>query len=157
MTNVDFFRGFADDTTYKANEYYFEHSREELDFSNLYDGEDSNPIKMFHYTDDFTPFVNETGRQEGVEYTGGCFFLVSADLDEVIDTQRETAPSDGKYESHVKDLIQFATGMTGELTLYNNCTEEVELEMSGSQEIYNQFDNNLDGVLINYTMYIKNV
>lgn len=156
MTNVDFFRAFSQDTTYKASEYYFEHSREELDFSNLYDGKDSFPVKIFHYTTEIEQITNESGRSEGVQFEGSFYAIVSADLDEMIDTQEDNPASNGKYELHVRDLVDFATSISTEIRNYNNCTDHWDLEITGGDEVYNQFDNNLDGVQFDYTLYIRN-
>lgn len=156
MTNVDFFRAFAADTTDKLA-YYFEHSRVELDFSNLYgaDSADDTQVKMFHYTVKPTPRKNESGRIEGTDYEGSIFFVIKSDLDEVIDTQVNTDSSDGKYELRVKQLIDEG-GIADQICKYNVCNDHWDLNFeSGMEEIYNVFDDNFDGIIMTYNLYIR--
>ena len=143
MTNVDFFKAFAD-----SKSYYFEHGRE--DFANLYDAEDGiEGVKMFHFTDTITPFINPSGKVESVTYVGRILAGRLSGFDELIKDVT------GKYEKYVKDLIDDG-GIIEEIGEYNYCNGAYQLTFSNIREIYNVFDVNIDGLWITYTLTIRN-
>ena len=159
MTNVDFFRDFAADTTSKKNVYYFEHSRETLDFSNLFDADsaEDDQLKIFHFTDSIEVELNEAGDLVvGVKYSGKILALIKSDLDETVDTQKNTKSEDGKYEKRVKELIEDG-GVIAEIISFNNCDTDYDKEISFSdlKEVYNMFDWNGDGVFFKYEVVIS--
>lgn len=156
MTNADFFRAFAADietVSTKNVAYYFEHSRE--DFANLFDAdsEDDDQIKMFHYTDSIEVNKNDSNRVESVSYRGSILMLLKADLDGVIDVQKETDKEDGKYELYVKPMID-GGGVVKQIIDYNSCTDVHELSISDIKEVYNMFDFNADGIWFKYELKI---
>ncbi len=159
MTSVDYFRAFAADTSSKTRAYYFEHSREDLDFSNLFDadGPEDDQLKMFHFTDSIDPEVNESGSVEGVRYTGQILALKKGDMaNEVIDVQKGGDKADGKYEKRVKALIEDG-GLVAEIVTFNECstTYQKEISFSDLKEVYNLFDFNGDGIWFRYEIFIK--
>lgn len=161
MTNVDVLRAFAEDTTTHSSgeAYYFEHSREDWDFSNLYDADSATDeqIKMFHYTSSIVPEISEAGTIHAVRYTGVVAALIKSDLDETIDVQKDTDKEDGKYEQRVKSLID-GGGVLDEILEFMRChaTYDHEISFSDIQEVYNFFDANMDGIFFRYEILIRN-
>lgn len=156
-TNVDFFRAFCADTTYKDEAYYFEHSREELDYSNLFDADsaEDSQVKCFHYTQGIDPLINESGGNEGRTYRGTLVFILKSDFDGVIDVQQGVGVNDGKYTKHVKDLIQGAESVAEEIAEYNYCNDGYDLSFTNMRELYNFMDVNGDGVIVDYELTIR--
>jgi hypothetical protein len=167
VTNVDFFRSFAEDTTYKSDPYHFEHDRESLDFSNLFESteqdeaalasDDDQQIKMFHFTSNngIIPDINESGGFEGIRYRGEILVLKKSQIDEVIDVQKGVEKEDGKYEKRMKPLLDTTTGFFAEISEYNSCNLGYDLKFVSATEVYNWFDENMDGLWLKYDLYIR--
>lgn len=157
-TNVDFFRSFAEDTSGTKECYYFEHSRDELDFSNLYDAEspEDDQLKIVHFTNPrgVNVLVNDSSKVEGVMYRGAVFALYKSDLDQTLDVQAGNEKSDGKYEKYVKCLIENG-GVLAEIADFNACNDNYDFSSSGASEVYNMFDWNGDGIFFEYELTIR--
>lgn len=161
MTSVDVLRAFAEDTaTHSSGEaYYFEHSREDWDFSNLFDAdsEDDDQVKMMHFTSSIVPERSESNTVTAMRYSGEILALIKSDLDETVDVQKGVDKDDGKYERRVKALID-GGGIFEEILEFMRCHASYDHEISFSdiREVYNMFDWNGDGVYFKYEMLIRN-
>lgn len=157
-TNVSFFRDFAEDkktVTAKNTEYYFEHSRESLDYSNLFDTdrEDDDQIKMFHFTRSIDVIKNDSSYVKGVKYSGSIYMLLKSDIDETIDVQKGVDSEEGKYELYVKSMIENG-GLIKQIIDFNSCNTEYEISFSDIREIYNFLGFNGDGIGFKYELMI---
>ena len=161
MTNVDFFRLFADEVIENVKQaYHFEHGRSRRADANLYDGSDTKPIKMFHYTQPGGIIVrkNDSGATIGVEYRGTCYCIKKSNLDELVDKSQivnNTTNYVGKYDTYVKGLID-GGGIIKEIIDFNACEYDHDLNFTRISEVYNDLDFNGDGIAFEYTLYIEN-
>jgi len=126
----DFFKNIAIENT-----WIFEYGRQ--DYLNLHDIEEGKVHLMVEpITSDssFSDAGNET-----LTYSGNLFLVKSSDVDEEY--------SD-KYEQYIKPLFN---DMRTVLTSAFTCSSTFELKAFKSTEVINLFDQNCDGLLINYT------
>lgn len=169
MTNVDFFRNFAeyvDPSTLptgtnpvKTEEYYFEHDRESLDFANILDPENPNDTqnKIFHYTNPngIQPQINSHGGVWAMTYTGSLLVLVYGDPQGVIDVQAGTDESKGRYTQNVKPMIDNG-GVISEIQNYNMLsTNQHNLRLFDVNEIFEVLGMHGDGIMFKYELRIE--
>ena len=127
----DFYKNIA-----LENEWGFEYSRP--DYQNLYDDIEDNKVYMFvdPITTDskFSDAGNETK-----SYSGKLMLLLSSDVDEdYID----------KYNSYIKPLFDDVRN----ILIGGFACSDYEVNSFKTTEIINLFDQNLDGLLITYSV-----
>jgi len=121
MTNVDFFRAFAEfqdadplpagTVSVKTEEYYFEHDTELQALANLMQALNASDKqkKMFHFSDLGDPIQNKGGNTTAVKYTGEILVLIKGNPKKPVDVQRKGGgkgdKAEGRYTVNVKDLI----------------------------------------------------
>jgi len=173
MTNVDFFRDFAESTaaTVKTKEYYFEHDMELQVLGNLMQALDATDKqkKMFHFTlpKKVKPIQNKAGNTIGVQYGGEIMILVKADPKIPIDVQHKGPgkldPAAGRYTTNVKSLIdegeiarqiqEFAT-LQNITNLDNSLCDSVNITILPGSEVYGEMGFFGDGVNFEYDLII---
>lgn len=96
-----------------------------------------------------TPQINEYGGINGKVYRGMLMILEQSNFDAVYDTQRENDKEDGRYEKHIKPIIE-----TDVIKLIDAITCDTDLSITNFEiiEAINVLDANLDGVIINYVI-----
>lgn len=126
----DFFKNIAEE-----NDWGFEYARQ--DYLNLYDDVEAGKIYLFvdPVTTDskFSDLGNET-----LTYSGKLFLVMSSDVDEEY--------SD-KYSQYIKPLFDDARN----LIIGAFACSQYEVNSFKTTEVINLFDQNLDGLLINYS------
>jgi len=173
MTNVDFFRDFAESTaaTVKTKEYYFEHDMEIQALGNLMQRIDATDKqkKMFHFTlpKKMKPIQNKLGNTIGMEYGGEVMILVKADPQKPVDVQHkgpgQLDPAAGRYTTNVKPLVdeadifrqiqEFAT-LQNITNLANSICDSSNITMFNGSEVYGEMGFYGDGVNFEYTLII---
>lgn len=125
MTDVDFFRAFAADTTVISgkSEYYYEYTRQSLDFSGLFSAESENDtqLKILHYhaPKGIKFITNESGNVHRVRFRGSLLMVRIGNPQSYPDVQRGNSVNDGIYESQLKPIID-SGGIPLEMANYNS-------------------------------------
>lgn len=126
----DFLKNIAEE-----NDWQFEYARQ--DYLNLYNDVESGKVYMMvePITSDssFSDAGNET-----LTYSGKLFLVMSSDVDEEY--------SD-KYEQYIKPLFSNVRN----LLIGAFACSNYDLKVFKTTEVINLFDQNLDGLLINYS------
>ncbi len=133
MEIVELFREVAE-----SFDWNFDYGRK--DFHNLIDGESNG--KWYFFLD---PVVDDTNSQASI-YEGYFMVLSVADLDQNYDNQKGTTPEDGKWLQNIKPKKDFLK------TKFRDKLECADLEILRFRmtEVINFFDDNMDGVLVNF-------
>jgi hypothetical protein len=142
---VEFLRTLA-----AALGYTFHYGRS--DFQNLFSAiaEDDPNIYLF-----LDPIVRlpelspSTGLRTGYTLIRGKMMLLSkSDLDEEYDAQTGNRPLDeGKWRKNIKPKVEAASGALLDRIA---CTEDQEIKKWTVMDVINMFDDNMDGVLIDF-------
>lgn len=108
MTNTDFFRAFAADTSLVKNEaYFFVHDDDDYNESKLVQPSSSFNRYMFHYDQPNIPLDrNESNNVHQVFYRGGLFVVEADDVYASVDGVRSGDYTDGLYERIVRSMIE---------------------------------------------------
>lgn len=120
------------------------------DFANLVTAGSENDSKNYFFMDPVTrsPIYNEFGSRTGEEKYNGYFMILSkSDLDEVYDGQLNVDPVSGKYKKNIQPKLR-ALAIDFENRLH--CTSEVTVVKMVISDVINLFDENFDGILVNY-------
>ena len=121
-----------------VSDWSFEYSR--ADYQNLFDEMDNNKIHLFVdpivIDSNFSDSGNETKT-----YSGKFMLLLSSDVDEDYSS---------KYSTYIKPLIDNST----QIIKADLLCGEYQINKFQTIEVINLFDNNLDGVLVNYSVTI---
>jgi len=133
MEIVELFREVAE-----SFDWIFDYGRK--DFHNLID--DGTNGKWHFFLD---PVVDDTNSQFAI-YEGYFMVLSIADLDQNYDNQKGTSPEDGKWLQNIKPKKDFLK------TKFRDKLECADLEILRYRmtEVINFFDDNMDGVLVNF-------
>ncbi|MEC4048771.1 hypothetical protein OX284_004960 [Flavobacterium sp. SUN046] len=127
----DLLKNIADD-----NNWFFEYSRK--DYQNLYDGMEIEKVHLFVDPITVDSKFSDSGH-ETFTYSGQLMLLVSSDVDQTYQD---------KYLTLIKPLIQTASQDLKNALI---CSD-FELVKFTTLEAINIFDQNLDGVLITYSI-----
>lgn len=139
------------------------------DFHNLQKAESKENPKPFFFMD---PPIREderssdTGLRNGwVKVTGKYMILVKSELDQNYDQQKNQAKADGKFEKHIKPIIENLLDGNGDVTDYSliNQLENIitclpydwHIKTQRVQEVINLFDNNYDGAVVTFTWRVR--
>ena len=120
----------------EINGWHFEYSRE--DFQNLIDEENDNKVFLFVdpiVTDSkFSDVGNET-----ITYSGKFMILLNSDIDE-------------DYKEKVEHYINVVKTEYLQVIKDELACDEYQINSFKTLEVINLFDQNLDGVLVNYSI-----
>lgn len=121
------------------NNFVFEYSR--TDYQNLYDGMANDKIHLFVDPIIIDSTFSDSGN-ETKTYSGKFMLLLSSDIDEDYST---------KYTTYIKPLLD-----NGTQSIKNNLLcGDYQINKFQTIEIINLFDNNLDGILVNYSVTVN--
>ncbi len=121
------------------------------DFQNLVETESEDDTKNYFFLDPVnrSPLYSDSGLPIGeVEYTGHFMVLTKSDLDQEYDQQTgEQDADEGKWRKHIKPkldalFIEFENAIT--------CVDDLQIIRLNITDAINVFDENLDGILVNY-------
>lgn len=139
-------------------EWYWSYGRK--DYANLEESVNESDTKPFFHMDPPRRNIEfgRTGNKTGwVTYSGRYMILLKSDstLDEVYDAQQSVDPDDGKWRKRIRPIIESFGGntslidqMMNALTCYNGL--ELIPQSQSIVEVINMFDENRDGVLVEY-------
>jgi len=172
MTNVDFFRDFAAETTMatvKTDAYYFEHDTEMQAIGNFMQSTGTNDTqkKMFHFTypEGIIPIQNDSDNTTGVKYRGECLVLVQADPGLPVDVQGGIAENTGRYTANIKDMVdqgeilrqlrEYATQLNITALAAGGDNTYYTIRIQSVTEVYGQMGFYGDGIAFKYELTIK--
>lgn len=121
------------------NDWVFEYSR--ADYQNLYDGMANDKIHLFVDPIVIDSSFSDSGN-ETKTYSGKFMLLLSSNVDEDYAT---------RYTTYIKPLIDNGT----QLIKDNFSCGEFQINKFQTVEVINLFDNNLDGILVNYSVTLN--
>lgn len=121
----------------KNNNWVFEYGRR--DFQNLYNDVDRNQIHLFCDPIATNTTFNEYNIAEKINYSGSFLLLIDSDVDEDYQT---------KYINHLKPMFDDSLKL---IQSQIRC-EDLNIENWQSTEAINIFDQNLDGLIITYSI-----
>ncbi len=127
----DFLKNIAEE-----NDWSFEYAR--TDYQNLYD--DIETERTYLFVDPITTDSKfSSAGNETLTYSGKLFLLLSSDVDEEYSN---------KYVQYIKPLFEDARN----LIIGAFACSQYEVNIFKTTEVINLFDQNLDGLLINYSV-----
>ena len=119
------------------------------DFQNLVEAEDV--VKNYFFLDPVTrtPLYSDSGLPIGeVEYEGHFMLLTKSDLDQEYDKQTgERNIGEGKWHKHIKPKLDSLLGGFESALI---CVGDLQIIRLSITDAINVFDENLDGLLVNY-------
>lgn len=116
------------------------------DFQNLIESESDNDSKWYFFLD---PITTDNTNPSVVVNNGNYMILSKSDLDQVYDNQHEVNPNQGKFRLNILPKKQY---IKNEFRNLLECSRDLEVTKSVTTDIINFFDDNLDGVLVNFTI-----
>jgi hypothetical protein len=117
------------------------------DFQNLVETDSENDPKWYFFLD---PIRTDTSLMPTKKISTGYFMLLSkSDLDEVYDSQQNVNPDNGKYK---KNILPKKTYLENDFKNMLECDGTIEITKAEQSDIINLFDDNFDGVLVNFTI-----
>ncbi len=122
-------------------EWVFNYGR--ADFQNLVETESENDPKWYFFLD---PITTDNSNPSIVVNTGHFMILSKSDLDQHYDGEDEAS---GKFRLNIlpkKDYLR------NDFRNFIECGGDLELTKSVTTDIINFFDDNLDGVLVAFTI-----
>lgn len=131
-------------TIAETNEWIFNYGRR--DFHNLVET-NSEDDPQWHFfldpvkTDDSDPLI--------LSHSGHYMILSKSDMDEVYDDQKEQDKEDGKWLKYISPKKEYNKN---ELRKAIQCPGDLEIVSSSVSEVINLFDENLDGIIVNFTI-----
>jgi len=134
----------------EALEWNFHYGRR--DFNNLVEIDSDNEEVIHFILDPVTrsPKYSNTGGYLNYSiYSGYFMILTKSDFDQVYDNQKEINSTDGKWITNIEPKIRnhFAS-----LEHSIICDEDLQIVSFNITDIINVFDENMDGILVNYTL-----
>ena len=119
------------------------------DFNNLVEASSENDLQWYFFLD---PITTEADRNNGNQtgeflHEGHFMILTKSNMDDVYDNQLEVNPDDGKYRKHIQPKVK-KLFLDFEQKL--NCLAQVEIKTLKLSEVVNLFDENLDGILVQF-------
>ena len=120
------------------------------DFQNLIETDAERDNKNYFFLDPVkrTPIYSDTGVRTGViEYTGYFMILTKSDFDQMYDGQNELDIDNGRWREHIKTKID---SIYAEFENVFYCNDDLQVVSMTMTDAINVFDDNLDGVLVNY-------
>lgn len=130
-------------TIAEQENWIFDYARR--DFQNLAN-ELGDPEQIFLFLDPVT-FTTEFGDYNEIDlriYTSSFLLLVNSDFDELYSE---------KYETRIRPIIDTAITKIKDQIYCNN---KLTIESWRTTEIVNLFDQNLDGIIVNFVISIEN-
>ena len=139
------------------------------DFQNLEEPEAADDPKPFFFMD---PPVREDERSSDsglktgwTKVSGKFMILLKSDLDQNYDQQKGQAKEDGKFDKHIKPVIEDKLDSNGEVVehaLINQLENIIScppydwhIKAQRVQEVINLFDNNYDGALVTFSWRLR--
>ncbi|SNA77383.1 hypothetical protein [Flavobacterium psychrophilum] len=116
------------------------------DFQNLVETESDNDLKWYFFLD---PISADNSNSSSVVSTGFFMVLSKSDLDQVYDGQQEVNPNDGKFRKNILPKKQY---LKNEFRNLLECGGDLELTKLVMTDVINFFDDNLDGVLVHFSI-----
>lgn len=116
------------------------------DFQNLTATDDENDPKWYFFLD---PITTDNTDASKIINTGYFMILSKSDMDQVYDNQDEVEPNDGKFRKNILPKKQY---LAKEFRNLLECGGDIEITKSIVTDVINFFDDNLDGVLVNFTI-----
>jgi hypothetical protein len=116
------------------------------DFQNLVTTESENDPKWYFFLD---PISTDDSNKNVLLHNGYFMILSKSDLDQNYDTQQEINADDGKWRIHILPKRQF---LSNEFRNLLECKGDVEVVKSNVTDVINFFDENMDGVLVNFSI-----
>lgn len=131
------------ETIANSQSWGFEYGR--ADFNNLIDDVEENKTYIVMDPVKVKPLYNNVGTTFGYRYSGYFMMLRKSTLDNIY-----SGNSTAKYEKHIEpiydDVETLKNGLTG-----CNANYDIEWECT---EIVNTFNENMDGLIVKYTISI---
>lgn len=120
------------------------------DFQNLVETESENDATYYFYLDPVTrnPIYSNAGLPTGeTEFEGRFMLLTKSDLDQEYDNQKEVlAKEEGKWLTHIKPkIVSVFSVFEAKLVC-----EDIEIQRMQTIDVINMFDENMDGILVNF-------
>jgi len=117
------------------------------DFQNLVEASSENDPKWYFFLD---PISTDTSNMPNGKVNTGYFMVLSkSDIDQVYDGQQDVAPDDGKYRKYILPKKMF---LENEFKNLIECDGTIEITKAVQSDVINLFDENLDGVLVAFTI-----
>jgi hypothetical protein len=95
------------------------------------------------------PVLVDESREDFVTHSGYFMLLSVSDLDQVYDGQKSQEVNNGKYRTNIKPKKEY---MNKFFKAEIECLGNMEVTKLVVTEVINIFDNNLDGILINFSI-----
>jgi len=122
------------------------------DFQNLVEADTATDAKNYFFLDPVTrrPAYSDTGTFTGfTDFSGYFMILTKSDLDEVYDGQLDADTADGKWLKYIKPKLDVLLGAFNSAVY---CENSLQIKTLDITDMINVFDENLDGILVNYTI-----
>ena len=130
-------------TVADSNTWGFEYGRS--DFNNLIDDVEENKTYIVMDPIKVKPLYNNTGATFGHRYSGYFMMLRKSTLDNLY-----SGSSSAKYEKHIEPLYDDVEVLKNGLT---GCNGDYDIDWDCT-EIVNTFSENMDGLIVKYTIEI---
>lgn len=130
----------------KTNEagWGFDYGRK--DFHNLAEAVSENDSKWYFFLD---PITTDDSLESKVVSLGYFMLLSKSDLDQVYDGQKEQDIDNGKFRLNILPKKQY---LRNEFKKLMECEGDLEINKMIITDVINFFDDNMDGVLVNFTI-----
>jgi hypothetical protein len=122
------------------------------DFQNLVETDDELDAKCYFFLDPVSrkKKYSASGTFSGeTDYSGYFMLLTKSDLDEIYDGQKDQNLNDGKWLKHIEPKITALMSSFDEAIV---CDDDLQMVFSDITDVINVFDENLDGILVNFTI-----
>lgn len=116
------------------------------DFQNLVETESENDPKWYFFLD---PITTDSTNPSIVVNAGHFMILSKSDLDQKYDGQTEQEKNDGKFRKNIMPKKEY---LRNDFRNLIECGGDLEITKSVTTDIINFFDDNLDGVLVAFTI-----
>lgn len=116
------------------------------DFQNLVEANEENDPDWYFFLD---PLEEDYKIKNEPVFTGRAMVVSKSDLDEVYDSQKENIVSSGKWQKYILPKKQYFQKDFREIL---DCTGVLEIENYKLVDVINLYDENWDGVILNFTI-----
>lgn len=127
----------------QIKDWHFEYGRK--DYNNLYDEKDNKEFKLFLDPIQINIVYSDMGNIEKTKYIGFFMLLTKSDFDRIYHSQKQGNPQEGKYEKYIKRCTDESLSIVNDLTCLG-----LNIMQWNITEVINEFDTNLDGVIVNF-------